>query len=59
MLGHGGYRKMGYTALGADDAYRLEDSAAALVSRQALGDGGRGGAFVQLGFNYLRGGIVR
>ena len=31
LLGHGGHRQMGHSALGADEAHRLEDPATALV----------------------------
>ena len=52
------YREMGYPALGAYDAHCLKDSAAPLVSGQALGNRGRSCALARLGFVLLRGGIA-
>ena len=59
LLGHGGHRQVGHPALGADDAHRFEDPATTLVSGEALGGDGHGGASIRLGFDLLRGCIAR
>ena len=59
LLGHGGHRQVGHSALGADEANRLEDPATALVPGEALGGNDHGGASIRLGFDLLRGGVAR